>query len=187
MNDEQNVSETPTPVVNLEVRSEKDVSPEDLRDFDDFVNHEIELYEDAIRQSKKNEMAEQGTAAQVHAFAKSVLSDGLRKHQQLSIIFAREHGTLVGYSLVSLDPSETDPNKKVRDTYLGVRENKKHKGIGTELLRTQIKTLRGMGITQYTSNSRDEVVSLYDKLGIRYTLEPHPDNPQAKTLRVFLE
>ncbi len=151
-----------------EVKTSKDITEPDLKDFADFVKHEADLFKLSEGTPDWND---KGTVAFVHSLALKTIRNETKNNSDMSIIFSRDNEeNIVGYSLVCIPPE----NKRdgLFETYLGVKTENQHQGIGTELLKRRLNILSGMGINSYKTNARDEVIRLYDKLGIKYTKKP---------------
>lgn len=151
----------------LGAKTESEITEKDMEEFGNFVDQETDLYE-GVTDRVSEEGVQKGTAAFVHALAYSELKKRVETKKGVSVIFARDKGGLVGYSIVSVD---RDTNT-ASNTFLGVRGNYQRRGIGTMLLQERHKVLQSLGITSYETNARKSVLKLYDKLGIHYTIQP---------------
>lgn len=176
--------------VNLEVKSEGEINEQDLEDINQFAVDSVENFQDTNLNDKGNlpKWQEDAASAWVHVYANKSLKDRERLAQTASLIMAKnESGDLLGYSLIILNPHSPTPANKVAGAFIGVKEDLQGQGIGTRLLERRIQSLLDMGITEYRTNVRDRAIGLYDKLNIKYTAKPMPENRYAKTLTVYLK
>lgn len=151
--------------VELDTKTESEITEKEMEEFGNFVDQEIDLYE-GITDRVSEDGVQKGTAAFVHALAHLELKRRVKTNKGVSAIFARDKGELVGYSIVSVD---RDTNS-ASNTFLGVRGNYQRRGIATLLLQARHEELRSLGITSYQTNARESVLKLYDKLGTHYTI-----------------
>lgn len=152
--------------IELEARTESDITDKDLEEFGNFVDQETDLYE-GVADRFSEEGAQKGTAAFVHALAHLELKRRVETSKGVSVIFARDQGGLVGYSIASI---ERDTNSAI-NTFLGVRADYQRRGIAKLLVQARHAELQSLGITSYKTNAREEVLKLYDKLGINYSIQ----------------
>lgn len=177
--------ELPTKVT-YEVKSEEEVTDQDLKDLQEFSNSQLDAAIEATRMRSEG-WEDKWEAAYVHGRALDPLKITKDNPQVLNIILARnEQGELLGYSLVVIDPNKVDSSEKVTETFIGVRPDMQRLGIGTVLLRTRIDKLKEMGSTVYKTRARPQAIKLYDSLKIPYTEKPQPNHPEAKILTVYL-
>lgn len=176
------------PAVQLETKSAQDISPQDVEMLGKFVDGETEHY---ISNSTGPLREELGTSAFVHAQALATLKDYIRDKKDFSLVVAKNNmGEVTGYSLIGLNLENQEPLKKVNGVFLGVRLEDRKKGIGSELMQKRMEVLKSQGVDGYVSDSRNEMLSLYDRLGIKYKAEPlskeHNAVGIAKKVTVFV-
>lgn len=176
------------PAVQLESKSVQDISVQDIELFGEFVDSETDHYMNNSAGPLREEL---GTSAFVHAQALATLKDYIRDKKDFSLVFAKnDKDEVIGYSLIGLNLENTEPLKKVSGVFLGVRLEDRRKGVGLGLLQKRMDLLKDRGVDGYVSDSRNEMLSLYDRLGIRYKAEPlnkeHNAVGIAKKVTVFV-
>ncbi len=155
-------------VITYEVKSRADVTQQDVNDLGVFVSEEI-------NRAKLDRTEQNLDDAAIHTMAAKALADYMRNEEDMDLIIARDRdGKLIGYRLIGF-ASVANNKKKVTGTYIGVKPENRRQGIGLNLLSRSIQAILDRGITEYETDVRREVPSLYDRLGITYTTHPLPD------------
>lgn len=159
--------------VEIESKGIKQITPEDTAALAKFADQATDEYINATPEMKE----ETGTTAYVHAQAAAILRNALRDKTHLILSMVKdENNDLRGYSLVTVDQMNENPDNRVLTEFLGVRSSDRGEGIATELLRERIEKLKEVGIRGYTSISRSDAVRVYDRLGVKYEVLPLPSN-----------
>lgn len=163
--------ENPLPI---ESKSSTQISQEDISDLGAFADKSIDAY---IKASDPQVREEIGTDAFVHTQAVSSLNDAKRLGNELNLAVTKDtDGNVIGYSLVTIDMKNPDPYSKVQTEFLGVDTEHRGQGIATKLMKERIRVLKELGIPGYRTISREAAKKVYDRLGIKYDIEPLPDN-----------
>lgn len=173
--------------ISLEVKSLKEITPEDESTIEKFAKDEKDIFFKTKRDDpRRNEL---GSALIIHLLARASINDARVMGKDLSLVMAKDpNGQLLGYSMVTLDLANQDPYERATYVYIGVRSDQKRRGIATELMNKRLEVLKGLGIKAYKSDSRNEIMGIYDKLGVKYTAESlpadHLNRDSAKRLTV---
>lgn len=164
----------------FEVKSERDINPEDLNELDRLTHGEYELFKATLGQQPGCDF-ELGEAFWIHNRAKVMAHRSAEAMLPTVFIFARRLDEIVGYSISCLNAS------RVKASFLGVKRRYQRQGIGTRLLQERNNALLNLGITEYTTNAHPKVVRLFDHLGLRYTTTVLPGiDPGRKHVKVVI-
>lgn len=169
----------------LDVKSEDEISRDDLSELNELFQEEINAAK-LVKDKRSQELTKRLLTAEMTAFAIAALTSTL----PTKTIFARDlSGKLLGFCVAGLDPDSKDSFGKVKGIHLGVRTKNQGHGIGPKMLKAENKVLRDMGIEFYRINARQETVPLLRRLGTRFTEEPMPTKPSSGAVRltVFLK
>jgi predicted N-acetyltransferase YhbS len=165
--------EHPSRPIPIESKSLTEISKKEIDELGDFSDKSINAY---IKSVDPDEREELGVTAFVHAQAVATLNDAIRNRTDLNFASTKnEKGEIIGYSLVTFDLNNPDPYNRVKTEFLGVDSENRGKGIATNLMKQRIKVLKELGIPGYRTISRVDAKKVYDRLGIKYEIEPLPD------------
>lgn len=157
------------PSIRIIERTEKTITSEEIQKLNDMVRRELTLHEQSGGDPSDREVDARATSVGVHIMSKHELYRRVEEKSPLQAVFAENaNGDIIGYSIVTFNPSATDPAQKVADTYIGVESANQRQGIGLQLLKIRHAALQRMGIRSYETTAREVARKLYDKLGVSY-------------------
>lgn len=168
-------------------KSADELTREEIFEFELLADREAETAVRAM-EAKNAHWEDLWEEATIPGGALSAIKDAERRKLDSVILLAKDmNGQMLGFSVVIIDPAEAKPRDKVKESFIGVIPGSRKRGVGINLLRLRSKILLEKGITSYSTNVRPEAKRLYDRLGLKYTESPHPNNPKASSLVVYLK
>lgn len=161
-------------LIQFEHKSREDMSPDDFAELNKFLSVERNKM-DEYKRSPNADMAiyiQRLYALGNHATGITVLRGEMKTSKtplsRLQLILAKNTAReIIGFSFVSINDQEPNPEDKVTFTYLGVGWDYTHVGIATELLKERFDDLRTAGIDTYKTRVWKDSRDLYTKLGIQ--------------------
>ncbi|MBI2011221.1 GNAT family N-acetyltransferase [Candidatus Daviesbacteria bacterium] len=174
--------------IQFQVKGAQEITDQDLEDLRQFSDKSINLALEEV-EGKTEKWEDSWETAYVNSKALTAVKTAKLNNNPASIVLARDQqGELMGYSMVVINKTPHSALDSLNETFISVRSDVQKQGIGTEILRIRIETLKRLGIKIYQTNARPAAINLYDRLGIHYTAEALPDSREgAKRLTVYLE
>ncbi|TSC90446.1 MAG: hypothetical protein G01um10145_118 [Microgenomates group bacterium Gr01-1014_5] len=152
------------PAITYAVKAGKEITPEDIAGIENMAEEAVTTFNTLKHQGKIPNSVDFGPTT--HIFAYKALKN---PNSDFCAAFAYDNGHVVGYRIIPIK-KET---RGISSSYLGVAITHQRRGIASKLVTETHKKLVEMGIRSYETIAVAEVLELYKKAGVEFTvLEP---------------